>query len=222
MVHIEDKYIDATGVYDIASAKEDPMGLAVMGFFFEVDNKKPQNMQPLETIDQLVDNMKNNVRRKRDAADDDAQKEEMTRFHAAFEQLFANDNNQRVKRSHGGGDLHEILMFESVALRLNPGAFIRKATNRGYHANDYSTYWTYHGSLTTPTCNEVVTWVVFTRALHIAQVQVNAFTHKFPNNFRKHSNMLGGWTEMRPDTMCGREIMLIHDQIEHHMGGFWG
>ena len=42
MVHIEDKYIDATGVYDIASAKEDPMGLAVMGFFFEVDNKKPQ------------------------------------------------------------------------------------------------------------------------------------------------------------------------------------
>ena len=76
----------------------------------------------------------------------------MTRFHAAFEQLFANEDNdqQRVKRSHGQGDMHKILKYLQVPLRLNPGAFIRKATNRGYHKNDYSTYWTYHGSLTTP------------------------------------------------------------------------
>ena len=83
------------------------------------------------------------ARRKREAdADEEAQMVEMARFHEAFEQLFAEDNARRVKR--------QILHHTEVKLRLNPGAFIRKATNRGWHANEYSTYWTYHGSLTTP------------------------------------------------------------------------
>ena len=82
-------------------------------------------------------------RRKREAdADDEAQMEEMARFHEAFEQLFAEDNASRVKR--------QILTHTEVKLRFNPGAILRKATNRGFHANEYSTYWTYHGSLTTP------------------------------------------------------------------------
>ncbi len=82
-------------------------------------------------------------RRKRETdIDNEAQMEEMARFHEAFEQLFAEDNAHRVKR--------QILHHTEVELRLNPGAFIRKATNRGWHANEYSTYWTYHGSLTTP------------------------------------------------------------------------
>ena len=81
------------------------------------------------------------ARRKRDVEEED-QMEEMTRFHKAFEQLFALDSAGRVKR--------QILHHTEVNLRLNPGAFIRKATNRGYHKKEYSTYWTYHGSLTTP------------------------------------------------------------------------
>ena len=89
-------------------------------------------------------------RRKREAdADNEAQMEEMARFHEAFDQLFADDNARRVKR--------QILHHTEVKLRLNPGAFLRKATNRGYHANEYSTYWTYHGSLTTP-CKELFTF----------------------------------------------------------------
>ena len=81
------------------------------------------------------------ARRKRDVEEED-QMEEMARFHKAFEQLFAQDSAGRVKR--------QILHHTEVNLRLNPGAFIRKATNRGYHKKEYSTYWTYHGSLTTP------------------------------------------------------------------------
>ena len=72
----------------------------------------------------------------------EAQMQEMARFHEAFEQLFADDHGRRVKR--------QILHHTEVKLRLNPGAFIRKATNRGWNKNEYSTYWTYRGSLTTP------------------------------------------------------------------------
>ena len=42
MVHIEDKYIDAEGTYDMDGALADPNGLAVLGIFFDVDPKKPQ------------------------------------------------------------------------------------------------------------------------------------------------------------------------------------
>ena len=39
--------------------------------------------------------------------------------------------------------------LEEVKLRLNPGAFIKKALQNGYDKT-MSTYWTYKGSLTTP------------------------------------------------------------------------
>ena len=42
MVHIEDKYIDAEGTYDMDGALDDPNGLAILGIFFDVDPKKPQ------------------------------------------------------------------------------------------------------------------------------------------------------------------------------------
>ena len=43
MVHIEDKFVDfSTGEFDIEGALDDPLGLAVLGIFFEVDNAKPQ------------------------------------------------------------------------------------------------------------------------------------------------------------------------------------
>ena len=43
MVHVEDKFVDfSTGEVDLAGALEDPLGLAVLGIFFEVDNTKPQ------------------------------------------------------------------------------------------------------------------------------------------------------------------------------------
>ena len=59
-----------------------------------------------------------------------------------------------------------------IKLNLNVGAFIRKAVRNGKDKH-MSTYWSYQGSLTTPGCFEAVTWVVFERALPIAQVQVS-------------------------------------------------
>lgn len=35
------------------------------------------------------------------------------------------------------------------------------------------TYWTYHGSLTTPPCSECVTWVMFKRPIEVSENQVN-------------------------------------------------
>ena len=38
---------------------------------------------------------------------------------------------------------------------------------------DKSKFYRYNGSLTTPTCNEVVTWTVFKDYVEISQAQVN-------------------------------------------------
>ena len=95
-----------------------------------------------ETLEDMANVPQQHRRKRQTDADNEAQMEEMARFHQAFEQLFAEDNTRRVKR--------QILHHTEVKLRLNPGAFIRKATNRGYYGNQYSTYWTYPGSLTTP------------------------------------------------------------------------
>jgi hypothetical protein len=105
--------------------------------------------------------------KRRDAEDND-HLVELRNLQRAVEKLHA----KRAKRDTEG----EKLMW-------NPGAMLRKATNPGGDKS-MSTYFTYHGSLTTPGCEEVVTWVVFQRALAVAQVQINAFAALFPDNFR--------------------------------------
>ena len=47
MVHIEDRYIDSDGTFDLTAALGDPNGLAVLGIFFDVDPKKPQVNSPI-------------------------------------------------------------------------------------------------------------------------------------------------------------------------------
>merc|ERR1712124_76095 len=64
---------------------------------------------------------------------------------------------------------------------LNPGAYIRRAIKK----TPYAAYWTYKGSLTSPDCDEAVTWVVFRRVLPIAHFQVRAFSLLNKNNCRK-------------------------------------
>lgn len=45
-------------------------------------------------------------------------------------------------------------------------------------------YYTYSGSLTTPPCSEVVTWVVLQKSAHISGEQYDAFRNILGNNFR--------------------------------------
>ena len=70
---------------------------------------------------------------RRDAEENDHMIE-MNNLQRAVEEL----NAKRVKRDDTG-----------VKLRWNPGAMLRKATNPGGD-DTMSTYFTYHGSLTTP------------------------------------------------------------------------
>lgn len=77
-------------------------------------------------------------RLKRNAEENDHE-EEMRNIQKALEKLYAKENNPIMTRDSSDG----------MRLRLNPGAFIRKATNNGGD-NTLSTYFTYSGSLTTP------------------------------------------------------------------------
>ncbi len=45
-------------------------------------------------------------------------------------------------------------------------------------------YWTYEGSLTTPPCSEVVTWMVARKPIKVAKASIDAFTAIYANNAR--------------------------------------
>ena len=45
-------------------------------------------------------------------------------------------------------------------------------------------YFRYRGSLTTPPCSEVVSWVVMTESISVSQAQVDAFAALYPMNAR--------------------------------------
>ena len=45
-------------------------------------------------------------------------------------------------------------------------------------------YFRYQGSLTTPPCSEVVSWVVMTESISVSQAQIDAFAALYPMNAR--------------------------------------
>lgn len=49
--------------------------------------------------------------------------------------------------------------------------------------NNFS-YYTYEGSLTTPPCSEIVTWIVMTTPIEASQAQINALKATFGDNAR--------------------------------------
>ncbi|XP_076065689.1 carbonic anhydrase 2-like [Oratosquilla oratoria] len=46
---------------------------------------------------------------------------------------------------------------------------------RAFLPSDLETFYRYEGSLTTPTCNEVVTWTVFSKAVPVSETQMSEF-----------------------------------------------
>jgi len=187
MIHIEDEYVSTMqkGKIDFEQAFNNPeqTGVAILSVLFKIDHRKPQNHQQLTKIDNTV--IKYFGKRSSELTEEELEsmdEEEiaemdhdmnMRELQYGFEQLRDDGDSSIEKRGQ-----------KQVKLRLNPGAFISKAINKG-KANRIATYWTYKGSLTYPDCNEAVTWVVFKRTLPIAQVQANAFGHLYKNNYRK-------------------------------------
>jgi carbonic anhydrase len=45
-------------------------------------------------------------------------------------------------------------------------------------------YYTYKGSLITPPCSEIITWIVLKSTVRISQAQYDAFTDIFDGNYR--------------------------------------
>jgi len=213
MVHVEDRFIGKNGQVDAAGAVGNKFGLAVLGIFFHVDPTKPQNQEPLSEIDDEVweihwpgahSDKKRSAKRNPlfDPAMDlvDVEEQQMEHDHSlnmrslsyGFSKLGKlNKQNEKEKR-----EPHS----DKIKLTLNVGAFIRKAVRNGKE-KEMSTYWSYKGSLTTPGCDEAVTWAVFQRSLPIAQVQANSFSSLYTNNYR----------ESRPATAKHDLKYLIHD-----------
>jgi carbonic anhydrase len=201
MVHVEDQFIAEDGTVDWASATKDPWGLAVLSVLFKVVHWKAQNMEPLEKVDDKVWEFNHHFGKKMRSTEEEEEaheEAELEHYHNlnmrslayGFSQINAAKIEKRVPKD------------EETKLKLNIGAFIRKATRNGKDKT-MSTYWTYKGSLTTPDCNEAVTWVVFQRALPIAQVQANAFASLCPDTFRK------------PQPLNGRTVQyLIHKPVQ--------
>jgi len=187
MIHIEDEYVSTMqkGKIDFEQAFNNPeqTGVAILSVLFKIDHRKPQNHQQLTKIDNTV--IKYFGKRSSELTEEELEsmdEEEiaemdhdmnMRELQYGFEQLRDDGDSSIEKRGQ-----------KQIKLRLNPGAFISKAINKG-KANRIASYWTYKGSLTYPDCNEAVTWVVFKRTLPIAQVQANAFGHLYKNNYRK-------------------------------------
>lgn len=188
MIHIEDEFISVTGRIKFVKAFKSPLGVAILSVFFRVDDRKPQNQEPLTNVDSAI--LKYMGKRQEeltesevDGLDQDEIDEvdhdmNMRMLKYGFDQLKESEDSD-VKERRSSHQPEKI-----VRLWLNVGAFIRKATNKG-KGGKLATYWTYNGSFTTPDCAEAVTWVVFERSLPIAQVQANAFGTLYRNNFRK-------------------------------------
>ena len=62
----------------------------------------------------------------------------------------------------------------AALMGLDPNAFLPEGDR----------YFRYAGSLTTPPCSEVVSWVVMTESIAVSQAQVDAFAALHPMNAR--------------------------------------
>lgn len=62
-------------------------------------------------------------------------------------------------------------------------SFTRLRSIRDLILPELNDYYTYHGSLTTPPCSEVVTWVDFKKSIPLSHAQVNCFLNICDNYF---------------------------------------
>jgi len=184
MVHINANYVKDDGSLDLAAARGAKDGFAILSILFYVDNSLNQNHGPLATIVEKVWDFHDSGAHSKQAFDldtKDAKKQaikrdqltNLRRLESGFSQLKANESAQETRSS----------LMKKIPVTVTLGVFIRRVTRIGM-ANINTSYWTYKGSFTTPPCNEAVTWVVFKKTLPITQIQANAFSSLYCDNWR--------------------------------------
>jgi len=107
-------------------------------------------------------------------------------------------------------NLPSVKDYESNAMGVELSPFmLNNILPTGFNANDY---FRYQGSLTTPGCNEVVTWTLFKDTIKISQEQLDEFRQVMDSNVNSMSN------NYRPvQAWNGREIKASVDPDLH-----WG
>lgn len=68
-------------------------------------------------------------------------------------------------------------------------------------------YYRYNGSLTTPPCSETVLWTVMDEPVQFSAAQIEAFTKRYPNNFRKPQPLHRRFVLKYEDQSAGPEIL---------------
>ena len=67
----------------------------------------------------------------------------------------------------------------TAPVTIDPNQLLPASANSGPKA-----YWTYEGSLTTPACAEVVTWMLLREPLRVAQADIERFKTLYPASAR--------------------------------------
>jgi len=186
MIHIEDQFIGMnTGRIRFNKAFNSPLGVAILSVFFHVDDTKPQNQEPLKSVNSAVTKYRGKRQAELTESEiDELDESEIDEVDHDMNMRMLRYGFEQLKESESSNAKGQRSSDKITRLWLNVGAFTRKATRSGGEGV-LAKYWTYKGSLTTPDCDEAVTWVVFERSLPIAQVQANSFGMLYRNNFRK-------------------------------------
>jgi carbonic anhydrase len=96
--------------------------------------------------------------------------------------------------------LDDIIPYDSVVKIEEP------FTLRSLLPSSYRTFYRYEGSLTTPPCSQVVTWIVVTQVQKIGYAQLNEFTR-----LDNRENTLVGNTNRRLQSLNGRKVEVSSD-----------
>jgi len=214
MIHVNRKYINKDGTFEeeLARNNTDFEGFAIISIFFERHDTRPWGkMSPLDLIDTEIEygnvddpalfkkgrrgrhgrmgtrfgRMKRSLEDSLDYLNENNHLEEWDKLTETLAVMEREKANGITKRST------KICENTSTCkhMLLAPGKFIKKATAKSFHPaylkHYYATYMTYHGSLTTPGCEEAVTWAVFVRPLNMLSSQVQLFQGLFDDNYRE-------------------------------------
>lgn len=74
---------------------------------------------------------------------------------------------------------------------------------RAFLPRNLQSFFRYDGSLTTPTCNEVVTWTVFDNAVRISEAQMAVFRDL---KFESGENLVNNFRP--PQTLANRKVLM--------------